>query len=56
MGNGIDRLPRVKARPTDPEVIFVTGYGTAKAAEFALKNSAGDYLEKSAGVLDRTGR
>jgi two-component system NtrC family response regulator len=49
-GNGLDLLPRLKALPGDPEVIIVTGYGTAKAAEFALKNGAWDYLEKKASV------
>jgi two-component system NtrC family response regulator len=47
---GLDLLPRLKALPGDPEVIIVTGYGTAKAAEFALKNGAWDYLEKKASV------
>jgi len=49
-GNGLDLLPRLKTLPNDPEVIIVTGYGTAKAAEFALKNGAWDYLEKKASV------
>ena len=51
-GSGLDLLPPLKALPTDPEVIIVTGYGTAKGAEFALKNGAWDYLEKKASVDD----
>ena len=51
-GSGLDLLPQLKALPNDPEVIIVTGYGTAKGAEFALKNGAWDYLEKKASVED----
>jgi len=51
-GSGLDLLPRLKALSNDPEVIIVTGYGTAKGAEFALKNGAWDYLEKKASVDD----
>ena len=51
-GSGLDLLPRLKALANDPEVIIVTGYGTAKGAEFALKNGAWDYLEKKASVED----
>ncbi len=49
-GSGLDLLPQLKALPNDPEVIIVTGYGTAKGAEYALKNGAWDYLEKKASV------
>ena len=51
-GSGLDLLPRLKALKNDPEVIIVTGYGTAQGAEFALKNGAWDYLEKKASVED----
>ena len=51
-GSGLDLLPVLKALPNDPEVIIVTGYGTTKGAEFALKNGAWDYLEKKASVED----
>jgi two-component system NtrC family response regulator len=51
-GSGLDILPRLKALPGDPEVVIVTGFGTAKGAEFALKNGAWDYLEKKASVDD----
>ncbi|HSO18043.1 MAG TPA: response regulator, partial [Desulfosarcina sp.] len=51
-GSGLDLLPQSKALANDPEVIIVTGYATAKGAEFALKNGAWDYLEKKASVED----
>jgi two-component system NtrC family response regulator len=51
-GSGLDLLPQLKSLSNDPEVIIVTGYGTAKGAEFALKNGAWDYLEKKASVED----
>jgi len=51
-GNGLELLPKLKALDSDPEVIIVTGYGTASGAEFALKNGAWDYLEKKASVED----
>ena len=51
-GNGLDLLPKLKSLDNDPEVIIVTGYGTASGAEFALKNGAWDYLEKKASVED----
>ncbi len=49
-GSGLDLLPQLKILPSAPEVIIVTGYGTAKGAEFALKNGAWDYLEKKTSV------
>lgn len=51
-GNGLDLLPRLKSSASDPEVIIITGYGTEKGAEYALKNGAWDYLEKKTSVQD----
>lgn len=51
-GSGLDLLPELKNLAYDPEVIIVTGYGTPKSAEFALKNGAWDYIEKKSSVQD----
>ena len=45
-GNGLDILPKIRAAPSAPEVIIMTGYGDADGAEMAIKNGAWDYLQK----------
>lgn len=45
-GNGLDVMPDLKAAPSSPEVIILTGAGTAEGAETAIRTGAWDYLEK----------
>lgn len=45
-GSGLEILPQVKATPSTPEVIIITGQGDADGAEIAIKNGAWDYIEK----------
>lgn len=47
-GNGIDILPDIKATPSAPEVIILTGFPDAESAEVAIKSAAWDYLKKPA--------
>ncbi|MBE9603782.1 response regulator [Acetobacteraceae bacterium H6797] len=44
--SGLDLLPRIKALPEAPPVIFVTGSDDARVAVAALKNGAIDYVWK----------
>ncbi len=43
-GDGLALLPRLKQLPHKPEVVVVTAVADPKAAEFALRNGAWDYL------------
>jgi two-component system NtrC family response regulator len=43
-GDGLSLLPRLKQLPENPEVVVVTRAIDARAAEFALRNGAWDYL------------
>lgn len=45
-GNGLEILPTLKASPSPPEVIIMTGFGDPDGAEIALKSGAWDYLQK----------
>ncbi len=45
-GNGLEALPRVRSGPGKPEVIIITGMGSADGAELAIKSGAWDYVEK----------
>ena len=45
-GNGLDILPALKANPSSPEVIIMTGFGDPDGAEMAVKSGAWDYLQK----------
>jgi two-component system NtrC family response regulator len=47
-GNGLDVIPQIRAIPSAPEIIILTGYGDADGAELAIKNGAWDYIEKPA--------
>ncbi|MBU2551937.1 MAG: sigma-54 dependent transcriptional regulator [Proteobacteria bacterium] len=49
-GNGLEAIPRIKAAPSSPEVIIITGFTTPDGAELAIKNGAWDYLPKRATV------
>jgi two-component system NtrC family response regulator len=45
-GNGLRLLKYIKALPSAPEVIIITGAGDARGAEIAIKNGAWDYQQK----------
>lgn len=45
-GNGLEALPMIQQHPSSPEVIIVTGMGSAQGAELAIKSGAWDYLQK----------
>ncbi len=45
-GNGLDYMAALKALPSSPEVIIMTGAGDMNGAELAIKNGAWDYLLK----------
>lgn len=45
-GNGLEILPRFRYLPSSPEVIILTGQGSADGAEKAVRAGAWDYLEK----------
>ncbi|MEJ2155265.1 MAG: sigma-54 dependent transcriptional regulator [Desulfobacteraceae bacterium] len=46
-GDGLALLPRLKQLPHQPEVVVMAADGDPKAAEFALRNGAWDYLPVS---------
>ena len=45
-GNGLDRLPEIRAVSSEPEIIILTGSGTPDGAELAIGSGAWDYLQK----------
>lgn len=45
-GNGLEALPKIRETASSPEVIIMTGEGSADGAEIAVQNGAWDYLEK----------
>lgn len=45
-GNGLDFMAEIKALPSSPEVIIITGAGDMDGAELAIKSGAWDYLLK----------
>jgi len=49
-GIGLDVIQNVKAAPTSPEVIIITGRGDPDGAELAIKSGAWDYIEKPASI------
>ncbi|MEW6380367.1 MAG: sigma-54 dependent transcriptional regulator [bacterium] len=49
-GNGLDVLPKLRATPSSPEVIVITGAGDPDGAELAIKCGAWDYLEKPSAI------
>jgi len=51
-GNGLHVLGEIGSAPSRPEIIVMTAAGDAEGAEFAIKNGAWDYIEKSASVKD----
>jgi two-component system NtrC family response regulator len=47
-GSGLDLLPRLRALPSEPEVVIITGAGDPDGAELAILSGAWDYIEKKA--------
>jgi two-component system NtrC family response regulator len=45
-GVGLDHLPKIRAVPSHPEVIIITGMTSPDGAELAIKSGAWDYVEK----------
>lgn len=45
-GNGISFIPKIKASPSEPEIIVLTGFGHKEDAVSALNQGAWDYLTK----------
>jgi two-component system NtrC family response regulator len=45
-GNGLSALPKIRATPSSPEVVIITGQGDPDGAELAIKSGAWDYLQK----------
>lgn len=46
-GSGLDILPDIRSTESSPEVIIMTGFGSANGAEIAIKNGAWDYIQKN---------
>ncbi len=53
-GSGLDILPGIRETPSIPEVIIITGFGSADGAELAIKNGAWDYIEKPCSLQTMT--
>jgi two-component system, NtrC family, response regulator len=51
-GNGLDLLPELRAIPSKPEVIIITGLGDPDGAELAIKNGAWDYIKKASSLKE----
>lgn len=45
-GNGLIALPEIRAMPSSPEVIIITGEGEPDGAGLAIDSGAWDYIEK----------
>ena len=45
-GNGLEILPELRRTESAPEVVIMTGFGTADGAEIAIENGAWDYIQK----------
>lgn len=45
-GDGLESLLNFRNAPSKPEVIIITGEGSAKSAELAINNGAWDYIQK----------
>ncbi|MBN1662227.1 MAG: sigma-54-dependent Fis family transcriptional regulator [Deltaproteobacteria bacterium] len=49
-GNGLDKIAAIHNGPSSPEVIILTGAGTADGAEMAIKSGAWNYIAKPASL------
>ncbi|MFW5733548.1 MAG: sigma-54-dependent transcriptional regulator, partial [Oceanidesulfovibrio sp.] len=46
-GLGLDALDELRATPSNPQVIIITGFGDPDGAELAIKSGAFNYIDKS---------
>ncbi len=53
-GNGLDKLSEIRDAASTPEVIILTGAGTANGAELAIKSGAWDYIQKPSSISSMT--
>ena len=53
-GSGLDVLPSIREAPSSPEVIILTGLGTADGAELAIKSGVWDYIQKPSSIHKMT--
>ncbi len=53
-GDGLSALPDLRALPSNPEIIIITGFGDPDGAELAIRNGAWDYIEKPSSVQEMT--
>ncbi|MBU0516107.1 MAG: sigma-54 dependent transcriptional regulator [Proteobacteria bacterium] len=51
-GNGLEIIPRIRATPSQPEIIIVTGHGDPDSAELAINSGAWDYVQKSTSIQE----
>ena len=49
-GNGLEKLSEIRDTLSSPEVIILTGSGTADGAELAIKSGAWDYIQKPSSI------
>ena len=49
-GSGIEALEELRAAPSSPEIIIITGQGDPDGADLALRCGAWDYIEKPSSV------
>jgi two-component system, NtrC family, response regulator len=53
-GNGLDKLAEIRNAASEPEVIILTGAGTANGAELAIRSGAWDYIQKPSSISSMT--
>ena len=53
-GNGLEKLSEIRDAASAPEVIILTGAGTADGAELAIKSGAWDYIQKPSSISSMT--
>lgn len=53
-GNGLDAIADFCAQSKAPEIIIITGHGTAEGAEMALRHGVWEYVQKPLKVHDVT--
>jgi len=53
-GNGLDKLAEIREAASEPEVIILTGAGTANGAELAINSGAWDYIQKPSSISSMT--
>jgi two-component system NtrC family response regulator len=51
-GSGLSAIKTIKAKPSSPEVIIVTGEGESGGAAMAISHGAWDYIQKGHSIQD----